>query len=264
VDRIDPAPRLRLCTWNLHLGLDLAGILDAIANVRDFRDIDLIALQEASVHGGKEDAEAIAHLLGPTYRHIQVMAHVLQGQVQANALVWDTRRVEMEVSASLLLPMRADLVLSRTERAVLSMLPLQQRMSLVFDCRIDGLRWLLYVAHLDVFGYRHKLEQFGSILADLAARDPADITVIAGDLNTFRLARRPRWTRLLDAAQAAGFEDLTGEIRWTHSFGRRVPVRQKLDAIFVRSERPLLYDSWSLDLAGSDHIPVFAEIKGWG
>lgn len=261
---IDSSPHLRLCTWNLHLGLDLAGILDAVASEGDFDGIDLLALQEASVHDARDDSAVIAERLGPSYRHLQVTAHTLQGHVQANALVWDSRRVEIAGHAALLLPMRADNRLSRTERALLSVLPVQQRMSLVFDCHVDGLRWLVYVAHLDVFGYRHKLEQFGSILADLETRDVADITVIAGDLNTFRLARRPRWTRLTDAADAAGFEDLTGEIRWTHSFGRRVSVRQKLDAIFIRSDRPLLYESWSLDLAGSDHIPVFAEIKGWG
>ena len=264
MEGIDASPRLRLCTWNVHLGLDLRGILDAIGCEADFDRIDLLALQEASIHGGREDAEVIAERLGPSYRHLQVMAHVLQGQVQANALVWDSRRIEMAGNAALLLPMRAANALSRTERAVLSVLPLQQRMSLVFNFEVQGLRWLLYVAHLDVFGYRHKLEQFGSILTDLESREPADITVIAGDLNTFRLGRRPRWTRLIAAAEAAGFEDLTGEIRWTHSFGRRMPVRQKLDAILVRSERPLRYESWSLDLSGSDHIPVFAEIKDWG
>ena len=38
----------------------------------------------------------------------------------------------------------------------------------------------------------------------------------------------------------------------------------KLDAIFLRCDRSLRYESWSLDLPGSDHIPVFAEILGWG
>ena len=258
------APTLRLCTWNLHLGLDLPGILKTLHSEPDFKGVEALALQEASVHEGREDAEVIAEHLGPSYRHRQVMTHTLKGHVQANALVWDTRRVEVTATSELVLPRRADNGLSRTERTLLSVMRKQQRMSLAFDCRIGGLDWLLYVAHLDVFGYRHKLEQFGAILADCANRPPADVTVIAGDLNTFRLVgRRPKWTRLAEKADAAGFEDLTGDIRWTHSF-RRVPVRQKLDAIFIRSERSLLYQSWSLDLPGSDHIPVFADIKGWG
>lgn len=142
------------------------------------------------------------------------------------------------------------------------MLPVQQRLALVFDCRVGGQAIRLYVAHLDVLGYQHKLQQFDRILDDLEARDEADITILAGDLNTFKMGFRPRWTRLRSAAEEAGFEDLTTDIKWTHR--SRVPARQKLDAIFLCCDRPLRYESWSLDLPGSDHIPVFAEILGWG
>jgi endonuclease/exonuclease/phosphatase family metal-dependent hydrolase len=135
-------------------------------------------------------------------------------------------------------------------------------MCLVFDCLVAGAVLRLYVAHLDVFGYHHKLEQFRRILGDVELREPADITLLAGDLNTFKMVRRPRWTVLRSAAEEVGFEDLTSEIKWTHSF-RRVGVRQKLDAIFVRSDRPLSYESWSAELPGSDHIPVFVDILGW-
>jgi len=200
--------------------------------------------------------------LGRDYSHLQVETHVLQGHVQANALVWNSRRVRILEKAVLHLPGRSESHLSRTERALLSVLPVQQRMALVFDCWIAGQAIRLYVAHLDVLGYQHKLQQFNRILEDLATRDEADITIIAGDLNTFKMGTRPRWTLLRTAAEAAGFEDLTTDIKWTHR--SRVPARQKLDAIFVRCDRPLRYESWSIDLPGSDHIPVFAEILGWG
>jgi endonuclease/exonuclease/phosphatase family metal-dependent hydrolase len=254
-------PRLRLCTWNVHLGLELPAILRAVEGA-DFQQLDLLALQEASLHDGREDAEAIAARLGPEYRHLQVETHVLNGRVQANALVWNSKRVRILEQAVLRLPRRVEHRLSRTERALLSVTRAQQRMALLFDCWVAGQAIRLYVAHLDVLGYEHKLQQFGRILADLEERDPADITILAGDLNTFAMARRPRWTRLRSAAELAGFEDLTTDIKWTHR--PRMPARQKLDAIFVRCERSLLYESWSLDLPGSDHIPVFAEILGWG
>jgi endonuclease/exonuclease/phosphatase family metal-dependent hydrolase len=240
----------------------LEAILDHAANHEDFRDIDLIALQEASVHDGIEDSAVIAARLGPHYRHAQVETHVLMGQVQANALIWNSRRVRILDRDELLLPKRVENPLSRTERTLLSVLPLQQRMCLVFDCWVGGAVVRLYVAHLDVFGYHHKLEQFRRILSDVEQREAAEITILAGDLNTFKMARRPRWTALRGAAEDAGFEDLTTDIKWTHSF-RRVGVRQKLDAIFVRCDRPLSYESWSAELDGSDHIPVFAEIFGW-
>jgi endonuclease/exonuclease/phosphatase family metal-dependent hydrolase len=255
-------PRLKLCTWNLHLGLELPSILRSIEAEEDFRKLDLLALQEASVHGGVEDAEAIAAAMGPDYRHVQVETHILKGRVQANALVWNSSRARILDQSVLLLPRRVEHPLPRTERALLSVTRLQQRMALFFDCWIAGQAIRIYVAHLDVLGYQHKLQQFGRILADLEDREPADITILAGDLNTFRMATRPRWTRLRSAAAMAGFEDLTTDIKWTHR--PRTPARQKLDAIFLRCERPLLYESWSLDLPGSDHIPVFAEILGWG
>ncbi|HVD00774.1 MAG TPA: endonuclease/exonuclease/phosphatase family protein [Candidatus Dormibacteraeota bacterium] len=255
-------PRLKLCTWNLHLGLELPAILRSIGAEEDFRTLDLLALQEASVHDSREDAEAIATALGPDFRHHQVETHLLNGRVQANALVWNSRRARILDQSVLLLPKRAEHTMSRTERALLSVTRLQQRMALFFDCWIAGQAIRVYVAHLDVFGYEHKLHQFERILADLENREPADITILAGDLNTFKMGTRPRWTRLRSAAALAGFEDLTTDIKWTHR--HRMPARQKLDAIFVRSERSLLYESWSLDLPGSDHIPVFAEVLGWG
>ena len=187
---------------------------------------------------------------------------MLRGHVQANALVWNARRVRILDQSVLLLPRRVEHPLSRAERALLSVTRLQQRMALHFECRVAGHVIRLYVAHLDVFGYEHKLQQFARILGDLEPREPADLTIVAGDLNTFGMARRPRWTRLRSAAEAAGFEDLTTDIKWTHR--PRMPSRQKLDAIFVRSERSLLYESWSSDVPGSDHIPVFAHILGWG
>ena len=241
--------------------MELERILDTVEETEDFAGLDLLALQEASVHNGREDGAAIAARLGRDHRHLQVETHVLQGHVQANALVWNSRRVRILERDVLRLPGRAESQLSRTERTLLSVLPVQQRMALVFDCWIAGQAIRVYVAHLDVLGYQHKLQQFNHILEDLAVRDEADITILAGDLNTFKMGRRPRWTRLRSAAEEAGFEDLTSDIKWTHR--SRMPARQKLDAIFVRCERPLRYESWSLDLPGSDHIPVFAEILGW-
>jgi endonuclease/exonuclease/phosphatase family metal-dependent hydrolase len=63
---------LRVCTWNIHLGLQLDNILGAISKHRDFAGLDLLALQEASVHGGRPDGAAIASVLGRGYECHQV------------------------------------------------------------------------------------------------------------------------------------------------------------------------------------------------
>ena len=253
---------IRLCTWNLQLGLQLETILEAIKTQDDFANIDLLALQEASIHSDRMDAETIASTLGPDYECFQVTAHFLGKYAQANALVWNNKRFQVSSRDTVILPRVRELKLARAERAILCALPEQQRISSVLDGRMGDESLRIYVAHLDVLGIAHKRQQFLKILLDARARQPkTDATIIAGDLNTFRLTRsRPTWSKLAAAAARDGFEDLTSEIRWTHQF-KPVRFRQKLDAIFLRYSQPFKYRSWSLDIPGSDHIPVFAEIK---
>ena len=109
--------------------------------------------------------------------------------------------------------------------------------------------------------YALKHQQFNYILEDAQKRSAADLSVIAGDLNTFRLFRaRPSWQQLEDAANTVGFRDITTEILWTRSeSGGR--LKQKLDAIFIQQPRAVPYRSWSLEIPGSDHIPVFADLR---
>lgn len=253
--------RIRFCTWNIQLGLQLDTILESIRTRSDFSSLEFLALQEASVHSGQEDARSLAEALGPTYAYHQVAAHVLGSHIQANALVWNTECFQVVHRDSVRLPQFDEVMLSRAERAVLYALPRQQRISIIADGSIGERSMRIYVAHLDVLGLVHKREQFYRILADARVRQPAaDLTILAGDLNTYRIRSRPSWAGLTAAAELDGFRDLTTEIEYTHHTVRRVHFKQKLDAIFVRHARPGHYRSWSLDIPGSDHIPVFAEI----
>lgn len=243
------------------MGFQLEAILDAIKTQADFAGIDLLALQEASTHSHRPDAEAIAQALGTSYQSYQVTAHLWDHHVQANALVWNSARFNVAHRDCVKLPRAHDVKLSRLERALLNALPKQQRISSVIDATMGDKSLRLYTAHLDVLGVAHKREQFLCILSDARVRQPVtDLTIIAGDLNTFRIRSRPSWSRLAAVATQEGFDDLTTEIRWTHQV-KRVRFRQKLDAIFLRHTQPIEYRSWSLDIPGSDHIPVFAEIK---
>ncbi len=252
---------LRLCTWNIQLGYQLETILQVITQSPDFVGLDLFALQEASVHNKRQDAQTIAQALGPTWASVQVTAHHIGKLPQANAVVWNSSRVAISNTAAVTLPRAAETVLSQIERTLLGVLPHQQRISIAADAVLDGQFVRFYVAHLDVLGLAYKHAQFERILLDAQQRLPrALVTVLAGDLNTFRFRSRPSWTGITSAAQALGFHDLTTEILWTHRPWRRVRFRQKLDAIFVRCEQECQCRSWSLDVPGSDHIPVFAEI----
>ncbi len=252
---------LRTCTWNIQLGAQLDTVLRVLKEQPDFASLDLLALQEASLHDNQEDAQVIAQTLGPTFQSHQVTAHFIGKSTQANAVVWNASRIQLSRTDTVNLPRMGEVTLSNAERTLLGALPQQQRISIVADGILDGQLLRFYIAHLDVLGVAYKREQFQRILLDAHRREPpAGLTVLAGDLNTFRFRSHPSWAGLTAAAETEGFHDLTTEIVWTHRPWRHVRFRQKLDAIFIRCGQLCQYRSWSLDVPGSDHIPVFAEI----
>ncbi|HEX6349030.1 MAG TPA: endonuclease/exonuclease/phosphatase family protein [Candidatus Dormibacteraeota bacterium] len=228
---------LRVCSWNVQLGLRLDAILAALD---ELGRPDVLALQEASRAGGVEDAARVAERLGPDYEWWQVTAQHLRGREQANALVWNRRRIRVEGRAVIELP--------RSRRS--------RRNALMVEGRFGRGRLRAYCVHLDVLGVAHRRAQLGAVLEHDAGRPPASLVVIAGDLNTFGLNGRPAWARLHAEARAHGFEDVTANVGWTQARGR---LRQKLDAVLARPPE-LVSRSWALNLPGSDHIPVLAEI----
>ena len=235
----------------MQLGLRLDAVIDAVRKRDDFRGLDLLCVQEASVHAGRPDAARIAEALGPGYDHFQVTAQLRRGLEQANALVW--RRDAFDpgepkiVSLSYPSPVR----MTGAERTLLRAIAPQQRIAIRAES--DALR--VYVVHLDVVGFAHKLGQLRAVITDIAARPPVPVTIVAGDLNTFGPPGLQLWRRLAATATESGMVDVTREVRRTHWTG------QKLDAIFVRTLLPITSRAWVLDVNASDHRPVFVELK---
>ena len=243
---------MRICTWNIHLGRRLDRILEAVRIHPDFAGLDLMALQEASVHDGRTDAEAIASALGPEYRSFQATAQLRGERSQANALIWRQGSFELGRSPEVVtLPGRGEIQVRRVERTLLRAAPPQARMALCLES--DTLR--VYVLHLDVIGFTHKLEQFKAVVSHMAGRAPVPLELVAGDLNTFGPAIVQPWRRLAAAARSAGLVNVTAGIRRTHWTG------QKLDAIYARAAAPVSHRAWTLKVRASDHLPVFAEIN---
>ena len=241
---------MRVCTWNVLLGLRLERVLDVVRTLPDFRDIDLLALQEASEHGGTLDAEKIAHALGPGYGWFHAPAQRIRGREQGNALIWRRRTFDPDSTHVVSLSELTGVRLGRTERALLRAVPPQRRIAV----RAETRAMRVYVMHLDVIGFTHKLEQFRAILTDMAARPHVSRTVIAGDLNTFGPPRLRLWRRIRSAAHDAGLTELTRGLRRTHW------TAQKLDAIYVAGDVPSHHRAWTLNVRASDHLPVFAEL----
>ncbi|OLD26428.1 MAG: hypothetical protein AUJ02_02460 [Chloroflexi bacterium 13_1_40CM_3_65_12] len=134
---------LRVCTWNINLGVRLDEILDAVSTHRDFAGLDLFALQEASVHRGHADARTIAAALGSGYECHQVTAQTIKGRIQANAMIWNRRRVKVD---------RFDHLRLTGGRRLYR----QQRNSVVVEGESDRMSVLAYSVHLDIFGPTHK------------------------------------------------------------------------------------------------------------
>lgn len=236
-----------MATWNINFGNRLPLVLDGLAALPR---LDVIALQELSHHGGADDAVTIARRLGRNWRSVQVRAQVTAGRVQANGFVWDSRRVDAVGTSTINLPTPSG--------RVMRSLPPSRRNAVVMEARVRDRRMRIHCVHLDVLGIDHKHAQFSHVLADASDREPAELELIAGDLNTFGLAGRPRWTELRRLATDAGFEELTVGIGWTR---RRLGVRQKLDAVYA-SPRGLRHRAWRVVLPGSDHMPVVLELDG--
>jgi endonuclease/exonuclease/phosphatase family metal-dependent hydrolase len=72
--------------------------------------------------------------------------------------------------------------------------------------------------------------------------------------------RRPSWSALSTLGAAAGFEDITEAVVWTHGTGR-LPLRQKLDAVLLKSGSSVSRKAWTLETDASDHLPVFVELR---
>lgn len=231
------------------LGLRLAAVVNAVRSVPDFKGLDLLALQEASVHDGRPDAEAVAEAMGGGYEWFQANAQSFRGLEQGNALIW--RRGLFERAAHDVLSL-SDIpleLLGAPERALLRAIPPQKRIAV----RAESPEMRVYVMHLDVLGFTHKLEQFRAILTDMEGRPPVPLTLIAGDLNTFGPPRLQPWRRLRDTAQEAGLVELTRDLKRTHW------TRQKLDAVYLRAAEVPPYRAWTVPVRASDHLPVFVD-----
>jgi len=241
---------MRVCTWNIELGLRFGAVLNAIRTLTEFRGLDLLCLQEASVHSGSEDAAVIAEAMGPGFEHFQATAQLRRGVPQANGLIWRKDAFQPGPPQVVSLGDPAFAKMTRAERTLLRAIAPQRRIAI----RAESPSMRVYVVHLDVIGFTHKIEQFGAVVADMATRPPVPLTLVAGDLNTFGPPGVQLWRRLAATTRKAGLVEVTRNIKSTHW------TAQKLDAIFVRATTAIQSSAWALDIRASDHRPVFAEI----
>ncbi len=252
--------KLRIATWNVFLGNFLPIVLNTIKSNKEFKNIDLIALQEASVRNGIEDAKVIASTLGKNYKYYQITAQSIRGLVQANAIIWNSEKIKITKKTSFFLPTHEDVKIGGFERAIKNLLPSERRGGVMIEGQKGLKSFRFYSIHFDVIGFTHKKEQLKNVLQHDKERKPKDLVCVAGDINTFKILKRPLWTALARLSEEFGFLDITTTINWT--FSRKLfRFRQKTDAIFLKNTKKLKFSSWSSNIPGSDHIPIFAIIE---
>jgi len=268
---------INIATWNLHYCIELNKILNNIRINKNFANIDFLMLQEVSLHDGIEDASLIANHLGEDYTYFQATAQTLKKDIpQANALIWNKKKIEIDCFDIVELPplhkgsrlhIPYKKIFDKEHKLVIFLRNvLQKRISLLLEGKIYKKTFRIYVVHFDIVGFATKKRQMSFILEDSNQRKNVDIEIIAGDLNTFKYFNMPQWKSIKESTEKAGFVDLTTNIKWTFSdsrFPKTHFARHKLDTIFIRdiaNPTKLDYQSWSLDISGSDHIPVFAKI----
>ncbi len=250
---------LRICTWNIKRGQYLPILLREVASNDVFSGLDFVGIQESLIHDNVEDASEIAEILGPQYKYFQENIEIKKNMFQGNAFIWNSNKIKITKKNSFFLPDVYGLHLPKWEKMLFRLVPKQERNCIVVEGKFGKKSIRVYVTHLDVFGYYHKRAQLKAIFTHSESQKPVDLTCIIGDFNTFKVASRPRWKNLSVDAKEAGFLDLTTEIVWT--FVRPgVRFKQKLDSIFIKPFN-YPYKSWSLDIKGSDHIPVFCDIN---
>ena len=252
--------QLRIVTWNIFYGKELHKILESIKTNKDFANIDFFAIQEASVHEGIEDTQRIAQTLGKEYDYFQVTAQESKGLAQANAIIWNTKRVIVTNKEVLHLPNFTQVRLGNLEKTFKYLSKKEKRNSIIIEGTIEKKTFRIYAAHFDVIGFRLKTEQLRCVLEDDEKRNTVDFICIAGDLNTFKIIKRPTWGVLKLLAQDHGFIDITSQINWTFH-KKAIRFYQKTDSIFIKNNNPVSYFSMSSNIPGSDHIPIFANIE---
>src|SRR2546421_8429379 len=119
--RFDPG--VRICTWNILLGRRLGKVLEAVRTLADFRGLDLFALQEASVHDGRPDAELVAEALGDDFAYFQATTQLFRGREQANALIWRRELFHRDSPRVVSLTDLPTTHLTRAERTLLRAIP---------------------------------------------------------------------------------------------------------------------------------------------
>lgn len=248
---------IRVATWNI----DRGGELNTIESELERNPADLLLLQEVDSNtardGGRDETTELARRLGYNGAYAIEFEELSQEREQHQAFIGQATLTRLPMRGSRVLRFAHQSGFWQPKSWLPSSIPLMQRrlgsrIALVSELDFAGQLLVVYNVHLESRSYgRIQTHQIDEILED-AKKYPAGTNIVfGGDLNTKYFP-----SIFLKKLEAAGFQSAMGpKIERTHA------IAMALDWIFARGQVELSGGAVRRDLKGSDHYPLYAEMK---
>jgi endonuclease/exonuclease/phosphatase family metal-dependent hydrolase len=246
---------IRVATWNIDRGTQVATIGSELGK----NPADLLLLQEVDWNAARSGRVDVAKVLADRLRlnlSYAIEFEELSQEHGGKAFIGQATLTRLPILASRVLRFKKQSGWWKPHDWIPSSVPFLQRrlgsrIALVTELQFAGRPLVVYNAHLESRSMGPlQSEQLEEMLADLK-QYPADTpAIIGGDLNTKYFP-----SVFLHKLERAGFRSATGEqIERTHV------IAMALDWIFARGVK-IEEGMVRRDLAGSDHYPLYADVK---
>ena len=248
---------IRLATWNIDRGGDWPTIEAELQRY----SADLLLLQEVDWNtirsGGRDEAAELARRLQMNASYAIEFEELSQEKGDRQAFIGQATLTRLPLRRVRVLRFEHQSGFWRPRSWLPSSIPLMQRrlgsrIALVSELDFNGQPLVVYNVHLESRSYgRIQAQQIDEILADLNRYPSGTAVILGGDLNTKYFP-----SIFVRKLEGAGFQSSTGEqIERTHT------IAMALDWIFAKGPVRLSGGGVRRDLRGSDHYPVFAEMR---
>jgi endonuclease/exonuclease/phosphatase family metal-dependent hydrolase len=247
--------------WNIDRGVQLRSIIDFLEDA----NADILILQEVDINARRTNrlniAQEIARKLRLNYVFGREFVELTQDSETSPAYHGQATLSRWRISNPRLIRFQQQSNFWRPRWYLPNTKPFQERLggriALVSEIKISGLSVVSYNLHLESRANDElRLAQLDEVLKDARLYKPADLTVIAGDLNLNASDHAPA-----EAIARAGFTDAAPTSRLATTPARHLlePGRH-IDWAFVRV--PMQTDKGRIhnSIKASDHYPISFEI----
>jgi endonuclease/exonuclease/phosphatase family metal-dependent hydrolase len=248
---------IRVGTWNI----DRGGELSTVEAELERNPTDLLLLQEVDTNtarsGERDETAELARRLHLNASYAIEFEELSQEKAQHQAFIGQATLTRLPMRSTRVLRFQHQSGFWKPRSWLPSSIPLMQRrlgsrIALVSELEFAGQLLVVYNVHLESRSYgRIQSEQIDEILSDSRRYPAGTPVVLGGDLNTKYFP-----SIFLRKLQEAGFHSALGsKIERTHA------IAMALDWIFARGKVLLSGGAVRRDFKGSDHYPLFAELK---